>query len=235
MNIHSTRSILRESIDSDHQCSDLTHSVVVDLLLVGLVALALVVFSFLSVALLATFFLFGLLLLFDRLVEALLGLLGGCLAWLWQVLDFFDLVDWGEALKVVCDNLLLLLEQLSLHLKCLRVRLLVLLLDRLVSFCVRAQRENWGLAWLSLGGQNLDAASRWHQSHVWWTEHQNLLGHSWHWVGESSQLVLSMGEAAACSVFARALHDEYFAERCLVVTMDGADLSHSWERFGHGL
>ena len=119
---------------SGYECLDLCHSVVVDLLLVGLVALALIA-SFLSVALLTTLVFLGLLLLL-RLVVRGLCLLNGCFTWLWQVLHFFDLVYGSEAFEVVCDNLLLSWEKCCLHLKGLCVRFLVLWFAWLVSIGV---------------------------------------------------------------------------------------------------
>jgi len=45
--------------------------------------------------------------------------------------------------------------------------------------------------------------------------------------------MITVGKAAACSVFALSRLDEILADGCLVVAMDSSDLSHSWERFRH--
>ena len=81
----------------------LSRSVVVNLLLVGL-WLSTLILLVASMALLTTllflFFLF-------RLVGGLDVLNRWLSAWLWHVLDLFNLVRWSEALEVVGDDLLL--------------------------------------------------------------------------------------------------------------------------------
>ena len=117
-------------------------------------------------------------------------------------LDFFHLVRWRSvAFEVVGNDLLFAGHQRSLHLQGLCVRLLILLLGRVIRL---TQRQCRRFTWLRLRWDDLNRASRWHQPHIWRTEHKHLLRNGWHWVGECTEFISSVREAAAWPVFALA-------------------------------
>lgn len=87
----------------------------------------------------------------------------------------------------------------------------------------------------SLGRDDLNVAVAWQKFHVWRAVKQNFARDRRQRVGQVTQLVMPMGEAAVILELAHACLLEIAAHLRLVVRVDGADVMPTWIIVGHRL